>query len=337
MTNIRPSLTLFIAACLGMGLNACSDVGNVAHIKIDGSSTVYPITEAVAEEFQHQAGGQLQVTVGVSGTGGGFKQFCRGEIDINDASRSIENDEREQCAANGVEYVELPVALDALTVVVNPNNNWLDAITLEQLKTIWEPAAQGKITRWQQVNPAWPDAPIRLFGPGPDSGTFDYFTEAVVGEEGASRGDYTASEDDNVLVQGVARDKYALGYFGYAYFDENRESLKAMAIDAGPGKPVEPSIKSTRSGAYKPLSRHLYIYVSGDAAKRDEVRRFVEFYLDPAHAHALVAETGYVPLPDETYRKAQRRFAALHSDASAQQGERQQAGHEKQSATRRSE
>jgi phosphate transport system substrate-binding protein len=305
---------------------ACSDGTNVKQVQIDGSSTVYPITEAVAEEFLQRTQGRVHVTVGVSGTGGGFKRFCRGEVDINNASRPISAEERKLCAENGVEFIELPVALDALTVVVNPKNDWVDSITVEQLKTIWEPAAQGKITRWSQVDPAWPDEPLRLYGPGPDSGTFDYFTEAVVGEEDASRGDYTASEDDNVLVQGVARDINALGYFGYAYYDENREMLKALAVDNGEGPPVTPSIKSARDGTYKPLSRPMFIYVSKDAAQRDEVAQFVKFYLNPDHAHALVREAGYVPMPDDAYRRAQQKFAIERKKAAGDRNQEPSAG-----------
>jgi phosphate transport system substrate-binding protein len=305
--NGRWLTTAFGACVVAFTLCACSDGGGVEQIKIDGSSTVYPITEAVAEEFLQKTRGQVQVTVGVSGTGGGFARFCRGESDINDASRPISPEERQQCAVKGIKYIELPVALDALTVVVNPKNEWLDAIAVEQLKTLWQPAAQGKITRWNQVDPAWPDAPLHLYGPGPDSGTFDYFTETIVGEEGKSRGDFTASEDDNVLVQGISGDKSALGYFGYAYYDENREILKALAIDDGEGEPVAPSVRTARDGSYQPLARPVFIYVSKKAAERKPVKQFVKFYLN--NVHALVTEVGYVPLPNATYRKVQQRFA----------------------------
>jgi phosphate ABC transporter substrate-binding protein, PhoT family (TC 3.A.1.7.1) len=205
-------------------------------VKIDGSSTVYPITEAVAEEFQKAEKNAIKVTVGISGTGGGFKKFCRGEIDISDASRPILKKEMEACAAAGIKYFELPVAFDALTVVINPKNAFIKQITVEELKKMWEPAAQGKVTRWSQVNPAWPDQPMKLFGPGADSGTFDYFTEATVGKSKSSRGDFTASEDDNVLVQGVTQDVNALGYFGYAYYAENTAKLKAVPIVNPKGK-----------------------------------------------------------------------------------------------------
>jgi phosphate transport system substrate-binding protein len=316
MINKQTALT---ATLLCLTLAACSDSGDLEQLKIDGSSTVYPITEAVAEEFLQETGGRVQVTVGVSGTGGGFKQFCRGDIAINNASRPISKEERKACAENGVEFIELPVALDALTVVVNPGNAWIDSITVEQLKRIWQPAAQEKIVRWNQVDPAWPNAPLRLYGPGPDSGTFDYFTEVIVGREGASRGDYTASEDDNVLVQGVARDRNALGYFGYAYYDENRKVLKALAVDDGPGPAVTPSAATARSGAYRPLSRPLFIYVSKKAAGRDEVVQFVDFYLSPDHARPLVKEAGYVPLPDKVYREARQRFGVHAPQTTADQ------------------
>src|SRR5687767_11194132 len=223
-------------------------------VKIDGSSTVYPVTEAVAEDFQKSKKGAIKVTVGISGTGGGFKKFCRAETDISNASRPILKKEMEECRAAGIEYYELPVAFDALTVVINPKNNFIKALTVEELKKMWEPGAQGKVTRWNQVNPQWPDAPLKLFGAGSDSGTFDYFTEAVVGKSKSSRGDYTASEDDNVLVQGVSRDVNALGYFGYAYFAENKDKLKAVPIVEKAGKPpVYPSLETVINGTYQPL------------------------------------------------------------------------------------
>ena len=268
-------------------------------VKIDGSSTVYPITEAVAEEFQKAEKNAIKVTVGISGTGGGFKKFCRGEIDISDASRPILKKEMEACAAAGIKYFELPVAFDALTVVINPKNAFIKQLTVEELKKMWEPAAQGKITRWNQVNPAWPDQPLKLFGPGADSGTFDYFTEAVVGKSKSSRGDFTASEDDNVLVQGVTQDVNALGYFGYAYYAENTAKLKAAPIVNPKGKAVLPSMESVLSGAYEPLSRPIFIYVSEKAYQRSEVKKFVEFYMK--HGAKLSREVKYVPLPDKAY------------------------------------
>jgi phosphate transport system substrate-binding protein len=278
-----------------------------ALVRIDGSSTVYPVTEAVAEAFQKATKGTIRVTVGISGTGGGFKKFCRGETDISNASRPILKLEMEACRKSGVEYVELPVAFDALTVVVNPKNTWATSMTVAELKRIWEPAAQGKVTRWSQVRPGWPDAPLTLYGAGTDSGTFDYFTEAIVGKAKASRGDYTASEDDNVLVQGVARDRNALGYFGYAYYAENRDKLRAVAIDGGKG-PVAPSERTVEDGTYQPLSRPIFLYVSKASAGRPEVKAFVEFYL--RHAAELVRQVKYVPLPAAAYAAAQERFQA---------------------------
>jgi phosphate transport system substrate-binding protein len=269
-------------------------------VKVDGSSTVFPVTEAIAEDFQQSTKGKVRVTVGISGTGGGFKKFCRGETDISDASRPILKQEMEACKAAGIQYYELPVAYDAITVVMNPQNSWIKALTVPELKKMWEPAAQGKVTKWKQVNAAWPDQPLKLFGPGADSGTFDYFTEAVNGKAKASRGDFTASEDDNVLVQGVARDVHALGYFGYAYYNENRDKLKAVPIASGEGKSaVEPSAESVVDGTYQPLSRPIFIYVNAKGYDRPEVKQFVEYYMK--NADRLVREVKYVPLPAKAY------------------------------------
>jgi phosphate transport system substrate-binding protein len=276
-----------------------------ATIKIDGSSTVYPITEAVAEEFQKTKRGTIRVTVGLSGTGGGFKKFCSGETDISNASRPIKASEREQCKKAGISYIELPVAFDALTVVVNKGNNWANSMTVAELKKMWEPAAQGKIKTWNQVNPKWPNAPLKLFGPGADSGTFDYFTEAINGKSRASRSDYTPSEDDNVLVQGVARDRNALGYFGYAYYEANKNRLKAVAINNGKGA-VMPSRQTVENGKYEPLSRPIFIYVNAKAAQRADVKQFVEFYLN--NGRRFVQEVKYVPLPQRAYQIALGHF-----------------------------
>jgi phosphate transport system substrate-binding protein len=267
-------------------------------VQIDGSSTVFPITEAVAEEFQKSKKGKVKVTVGISGTGGGFKKFCRAETDISNASRPILKQEMEACKKAGVEYYELPVAYDALTVMVNPKNDWATSMTVAELKKIWEPAAQGKMTQWNQVRSNWPSAPLKLFGPGADSGTFDYFTEAIVGKAKSSRGDFTASEDDNVLVQGIANDRNALGYFGFAYYLENQKKLKAVAIDSGKG-PVTPSAKTVEDGSYQPLSRPIFIYVSKKAMDKPEVKEFVEFYLK--NGPKLVKEVKYVALPPKAY------------------------------------
>jgi len=278
-------------------------------IKIDGSSTVFPITEAVAEEFQKAKKGAVKVTVGISGTGGGFKKFCRGETDISNASRPITKSEMAECLKNGVTYVEMPVAYDALSVVVNPKNAWLKDISIEDLKKIWEPAAQGKITRWNQVNPAWPDRQIKLFGAGADSGTFDYFTEAVTGKSKSSRGDFTASEDDNVLVTGVSRDVDALGFFGFAYYSENQDKLKALPISWKGGKSVGPSMETVVNGTYQPLSRPIFIYVKADSAKRPEVREFVDYF--NKNADKLVREVKYVPLPASAYTYNQDALAKM--------------------------
>jgi phosphate transport system substrate-binding protein len=277
-------------------------------VKIDGSSTVYPISEAAAEDFQKAKRGAVRVTVGISGTGGGFKKFCRGETDVSDASRPISAKEMKACADEGIKYVELPVAFDALTVVVNPKNTWVKALKVEELKKMWEPIAQGKITHWNQVNPSWPNAPLKLFGPGADSGTFDYFTDAINGKEKASRGDFTASEDDNVLVQGVSRDVHAIGYFGLAYYVENKDKLKAAPIlNKGAAKAVYPSLESVMDGTYQPLARPIFIYVSDKGMQRPEVREFVQFYLK--NAPALVKEVGYVPLAAKHYEMALKNFS----------------------------
>jgi phosphate transport system substrate-binding protein len=279
-------------------------------IKIDGSSTVYPITEAVAEEFQKAKKGTVRVTVGISGTGGGFKKFCRGETNISDASRPILKKEIDVCKEAGIEYIELPVAYDGLAVLINPKNTWVKSLTVADLKKMWAPEAQGQVKKWNQVRPEWPDAPLKLFGPGADSGTFDYFTEAVVGKSKSSRGDFTASEDDNVLVQGIAGDKNALGYFGLAYYEENKDKLKLVPIDGGKG-PVLPSEKTVMDGSYNPLSRPLFIYVSKAAAKKPEIKEFVEFYLK--NAPKLVKQVRYIPLPSMAYKLTQERFAKMKS------------------------
>lgn len=269
-------------------------------ISIDGSSTVFPISEAMAEEFQIANPG-VRITVGASGTGGGFEKFCNGETQISDASREVKPEEIENCAEAGIEMIEVPVATDALTVVVNPENDWVTCMTIDELNTIWSPEAEGTIDNWNQVNPEYPDAPLVLYGPGTDSGTFDYFTDVVNGEEGASRGDYTASEDDNVLVQGVEGDANAMGYFGYAYYYENQDRMKAVEIDDGNGNCVAPNEETVLAGNYTPFSRPLFIYVKKSAYEEDPaVQAFVDFYLDPANSD-YVAATGYVPLSDEKY------------------------------------
>jgi phosphate transport system substrate-binding protein len=276
-------------------------------IKIDGSSTVFPISEAYAEEFQIQKRGKVRVTVGVSGTGGGFKKFCRGETDISNASRPISVEEMEACRKAGIKYMELPVAFDALTVVINPGNKWVKGgvLTIADLKKMWEPSAQGRVTNWKQVRSEWPAERLMLFGPGADSGTFDYFTEAVMGKPKASRGDYTASEDDNTLVQGVENNKSALGYFGFAYYSAHKDKMVAAKIDGGKG-PVAPSIENVINGTYSPLSRPLFIYVRESSAARPEVREFVQFMM--TQGAELVSEVGYVPLPASAYQLAWKHF-----------------------------
>jgi phosphate transport system substrate-binding protein len=273
-------------------------------IAIDGSSTVFPITEAVAEEFSAEQR-EVKVTVGIAGTGGGFQKFCNGEIAISDASRPITQKEIDACAAKTIEYIELPVAYDGLSVVVHPQNTWATCLTVAELKKIWEPAAQGAVTNWNQVREGFPDAPLKLYGPGTDSGTFDYFTEVVNGKAKDSRGDFTASEDDNVLVQGVAGDRNALGYFGLAYYEENQSKLKAVQIDGGKGC-VMPSAKAVEDGTYTPLSRPLFIYVAKSAASRPEVKGFVDFYLK--NVAELSADVGYVKFPDTFYPLVTRRW-----------------------------
>ena len=293
--------TTALAAAIGVS-------GLVAHaqnslIAIDGSSTVFPITEAMAEEFMG-ANPDVNISVGVSGTGGGFQKFCAGETVISDASRPIKDSEKELCAAAGIEYEVIPVAYDAITVVVNPANDWAATLTTDELQKIWAPASEGSITNWNQVNPDFPDAPLNLYGPGTDSGTFDYFTDEINGEEGASRADYTASEDDNVLVLGVSRDQNALGYFGMSYYLENADSLKAVGI-ASDDTDVEPVIPSQETiEEYMPLAREIFFYVNKAAmASRPEVKSFVEFYLDKAEETTdnIISEVGYVPLPASSY------------------------------------
>ena len=276
--------------------------GLFGKIRINGSSTVFPITEAVAEEFQklHR---KVRVTVGISGTGGGFKKFATGQTDINDASRPIKGKEKDKAEKNGIDYIELPVAYDGLSVVVNPKNEFLDYLTVTELRKIWQPGSTVK--NWNDVRPDWPNKPIKLYGPGADSGTFDYFTKKINGKSQASRSDYTASEDDNVLVMGVAGDTYSLGYFGYAYYKENQDKLKVVAIDGGDG-PIKPSETTINDGTYKPLSRPIFIYVSNKAAKRPVIKEFVSFYLK--NATVLSKEVGYVPLPDTKYQQLLDQF-----------------------------
>jgi phosphate transport system substrate-binding protein len=286
---------LLLGASCGPGAGQAGEGGSLSgSVNVDGSSTVFPITQAVAEEF-NAVQPDVQISVGVSGTGGGFEKFCRGETDISNASRPIDPaEEAPVCQENGIEYLELQVAIDGLSVVANPQNAFVDCLTVEELEAIWEPGSA--VDNWSEVRPGFPDEPLALYGPGTDSGTFDYFTDAIVGEEGASRSDYTASEDDNVLVQGVAGDVNALGYFGFAYFEQNQDKLTAVAVDGGSGC-VEPNRESILSGEYQPLSRPIFIYVSREAASRAEVSAFVDFYLESMQD--LVPTVGYVALPED--------------------------------------
>lgn len=275
-------------------------------INIDGSSSVYPITEAVAEEYRRDHG-DIRITVGVSGTGGGFKKFSRGETDISNASRPIKESEIKACAENDIQFIEVPVAYDGLAVVISPANDFVDFLTVAELKKMWEPAAQNKITSWKQVRSSFPDVPLRLYGAGTSSGTYDYFTEAIVGKAKSSRGDYTASEDDNVLVQGVSTDKGALGFFGLAYYEENKSKLRLVPIDAEKGKgPVIPTDSTVRTGVYAPLSRPEFIYINAKSAESRVIQDFVKFYME--QAPVLVKEVGYVPLPSEAYELSYQRF-----------------------------
>ena len=294
------ALTLTLAAC---GSNAGSGAGNTAEgnttgtgerlggkIVIDGSSTVYPITMAVAEEFKNEQP-DVEVSVAMSGTGGGMKKFTVGEIDICNASRTIKQEEKDKAKANGIEYVELEVAYDGISVVVNKDNTWAETITVEELNKIW--AKNSTVKTWKDVNSAWPDEPIKLYGPGTDSGTFEFFTEAINKKAKEARTDFTPSEDDNVLVQGIAGDKNALGYFGFAYYEENTDKLKVLKIDAGKG-PIEPTFDTIKDKSYAPLSRPLYIYVNKAKLNQPQVKEFIEFYLDTATD--LTKEVGYIPL-----------------------------------------
>jgi phosphate transport system substrate-binding protein len=300
-----------LAVACGGGSSSSSSGGGTTLVTLDGSSTVFPISEAVAEEFQRATPG-TRVTVGISGTGGGFQKFCRAETDISDASRPITAGEIAACEKAGVEYVELPVAYDGIAIVVNPKATWATDITAAELKTLWAPEAQAKVTKWNQVRTTWPDREIHLFGAGVDSGTYDYFTEAITGKAKASRGDFTSSEDDNVLVQGVSSDELALGFIPFAYFEDNADKLKLVPVDDGKADngagAIMPSPDTIRTGTYQPLSRPVFIYVSRKAAERPEVQKFVDFYL--AQADTLVPEVNYVGLGADAYMLVAERFAA---------------------------
>jgi phosphate transport system substrate-binding protein len=302
-------LAVLITACGGGQTSSTGGAAAPSVIQIDGSSTVFPISEAVAEEFQ-KANTGVRVTVGISGTGGGFQKFCRGETDISDASRPISASEIEACSKAGIEYIELPIAYDGLAVVVHPKNTWASTIEVAELKKLWAPEAQGKVMRWNQVRTGWPDREVHLFGAGVDSGTYDYFTEAIVGKQGASRGDFTSSEDDNVLVQGVSSDELALGFIPLAYVEQNKAAMKILPVEDGKKEngdgPIVPTAETVRNGTYQPLSRPLFIYVSRKAADRPEVQRFVESYFT---AQELLREVGYVELTPQIYDLAKKHFA----------------------------
>ncbi|MEL6137106.1 MAG: PstS family phosphate ABC transporter substrate-binding protein [Cyanobacteria bacterium J06626_23] len=288
------------------GTDAAS--GIEGDILIDGSSTVFPISEAMAEEFMAANPG-TRVTVGVSGSGGGFKKFCAGETDISNASRQIKDEEIATCEEAGIEFIEVPVAFDGITLVKNPANDWAQCMTVDQLNTMWSPESEGTVTNWNQIDPSFPDQPLGLYGPGTDSGTFDYFTDEVNGEEGASRGDYTASEDDNVIVQGVEGDEGGLGYFGYAYYEENQGALASVAIENEAGECIEPSSETIADGTYNPMSRPLFFYVKKEAYDtKPQVAAFVDYQLDTANAE-LIGEAGYIAFPDDVLAESQARIA----------------------------
>lgn len=301
--TVVPLLALALLGC-GAGERAGHTLRGT--IEIDGSSTVFPVSEAVAEEFIAAGNRGVRVTVGVSGTGGGFKRFCAGETAIGNASRPIKESERELCARNGIEFVEFPVAYDGIAVVAHADNTFVDCLTTAELRRVWEPGSEVRL--WSELRPEWPARPIQLYGPGPNNGTFDYFTGAIVGKEGSARTDYTASADANILVQGVSGDAGSLGYFGYAYFEQNRERLKLLGVDAGQGC-VRPSRETIEAGTYTPLARPLFIYVNRTEARRPEVLAFLRFYLE--QAASLAPQVGYVPLDAAAYQRSLAHLSEL--------------------------
>ena len=305
---MRRHLLMSMVSALAVATTLTEASAQTKTIAIDGSSTVFPVSEAIAEEFQKSTKGQIRVTVGISGTGGGFKKFCRGETDISNGSRPILKSEIEECKKAGIEFIEMPLAFDALTVAVSPKNTFIgDCITIAALKKIWEPASQGKVMNWSDVDPKWPNQKMSLFGAGSDSDTFDYFTEAVTGKAKASRGDFTGSEDDNVLVQGIEKDANSLGYIPYAYYEPHQKQMKALAIDGGKGC-VKPSLEAVQKGTYNPLGRPLFIYISKKSAEKPEVQQYIEFAM--TKGPALVAEVKYLALPQKAYDDAFKHFKA---------------------------
>ena len=311
---MKPNAVILIASTLVLlscgGGNTESNKSKLSGtINIDGSSTVYPITEAVAEEYRNEQP-TVNVTIGSSGTGAGFKKFARGESDISDASRPIKEVEKEDCKAKNINYEELMVALDGISIMVNPENTWIDSITVEELKAIWEP--NSKIMKWSDIHSGWPAQDIHLYGPNTAHGTYDFFTEAVLGESGASRTDYNAVADYNVGIQGISSDKYALGYFGLAYYEENKDKLKLIGVDNGNGA-IKPSLETVKDGTYAPLSRPLFIYINSTAVKRNEVVNFVNYYIE--NAGALAKDVGYIPLPQSEYDAQKASFNKFVTEA----------------------
>ena len=312
-------LALTLAACAGSETDTpteggttetptgTGEEGDVVYVQVDGSSTVFPISEAMAEEFM-AANPNVRITVGVSGSGGGFKKFCAGETDISNASRPIKGSEIELCEEAGIEFVEIPVAFDGVSVVVNPENDWAECLKPEELGEMWEPDAEGQIESWNQIKAEFPDRELHLYGPGTDSGTYDYFTEAVTGEEGESRGDFTASEDDNVIVQGVQSDTGGLGFFGFAYYEENKDTLAVVSIENQAGECIVPSEEAIADGTYNPLARPIFFYVNtASMAETPAVADFAAYQVDPANS-GLISEVGYVPLPEDLIAKVQTRL-----------------------------
>lgn len=305
--------SLSVILIVGLFLLSCSseEPENPNQIIIDGSSTVFPISESIAEEFRKKHPG-IEVSVAISGTGGGFQKFIQTDIDILNASREIQESENESAEKNDIEHVQLQIGYDGLAVVVNSENDWVDYLTVDELEEIWEPSSQNSITTWNDIREEWPEEELHLYAPGVASGTYDFFTEVIIGESGSSRGDFTSSEDDNTLVQGVGSDQYALGFFGMAYFKENQEQLKLVGIDEGAGESVKPTVETVSSGDYSPLSRPLFIYITREAAQDENVQMFVDFYLE--RVPQIIEDVGYVSMPDSAYQQQREKFEAFISE-----------------------